>query len=179
MAVQVWIQDALEVAVPVLALVGVVVGVRLTRSAEERQWLRDSRLRAYSAYLLACNTYDVSSRQLEESLKGGIGERAEQIAAREDALRAIRDVVTCQESVLLLGTQPVQVACANATEAVFVRNERGRQLLAGKTPADAVDGGIALIDAMEALRESVRSELALYRRRFLLRRRPAQKRSQQ
>jgi hypothetical protein len=149
------------------------VGVWLTSAGQERQWMRDSRLQAYSAYLLACNNYNVSSRQLEASLQIGGGERQEQVSARDDTLRAIREVVTCQEAVLLLGTQPVQAACGNATKAVFVRNERASQLLAGKTVA--ADGGRALRDAVEAFRESVRSELASRRRRLRLKPRPGQR----
>lgn len=156
-AAALWLQIITIVLAPVLALAGVGVGARLTNSGEERQWLRDSRIQAYSAYLLACNTYDVASRQLEESLEAR--QRADQVSARDEALRAIKDVITCQESVLLLGSPAIQLACKAATDAVYARNEDSRRLLEGGAAGHSADHGQALRGAVEMFREAVRSEL--------------------
>jgi hypothetical protein len=80
-SVPLWLQIVTIVLAPLLALAGVGVGARMSRAAADLQWLRNSRLQAYSAFLLACNSYDVASRQLAESLK--VGDREEQPVARE------------------------------------------------------------------------------------------------
>lgn len=152
-----WVQVVTILVAPVLALIGVGIGAHLTNSSQERQWLRDSRLQAYSAYLLACNAYAVSSRQLEGSLKAG--QHADQEVAREGALRSIRDVITCQESVLVLGSSEVQAACMTTTKAVFARNEGVRRLLKGRVSGDSEDLDGALQKAIGMFRDTVRSEL--------------------
>lgn len=152
-----WLQIATIAVSPVLALAGVGVGVKLTNSGEQRQWLRDARLQAYTAFLLACNTYDISSRQLEESLKSGA--RADQVSARDEALRSLGDVITCQERVLLLGSRDVQRDCAAATDAVYARNENVRRMLAGSTSGNPSDQGADLRSAVEIFRATVRSEV--------------------
>jgi hypothetical protein len=155
-SVPLWLQIITIVVAPLLALMGVGLGVRLSRTAEERQWLRGSRLRSYKRYLLACNRYDVASQQLEASLAAG--QRTDQEAARDAAMRAIRAVITRQESVLLLGSGDVRQACATATGAIFTRNDHARKLLEGQ-PADASDQGQDLRRAIDAFREAVRAEL--------------------
>jgi hypothetical protein len=152
-----WVQLVALILVPGLALIGVGVGARLSRSGEERQWLRDTRLRAYSSYLLACNSYDVSVRQLEQSLRAGQGQ--EQKAAREAALKAIRDVLSSQESVLLLGSAEVQAGCVAATKAVFAMNESTRRLIEGADDSNWPDAGLSLQRAVHSFREAVRPEL--------------------
>lgn len=142
---------------PVLALVGVGLGAWLARSDQERQWLRDSRLQAYSAYLAACNSYDVASRQLQAALKAG--HNADGRAARDSAMIAIRDVAIRQESVLLLGSPDVQRACTSTTDALYLGNESNSRLLQGKSDAGDSGDGQALRQAIEAFRTAVRSEL--------------------
>jgi hypothetical protein len=157
-SVPLWLQIITIVVAPLLALAGVGLGVRLSRTAEDRQWLRDSRLRSYKRYLLACNKYEVASHQLEASLAAG--QRADQAAARDAALRAIGEVIARQESVLLLGSSEVRQACTAVTDAVYARNEQARRLLEGTPSADASDQGQELRRAIDALREAVRAELA-------------------
>lgn len=142
---------------PVLALVGVGLGARLARSDQERQWLRDSRLQAYSAYLAACNSYDVASRQLQAALKAG--HNADGRSARDTAMVAIRDVAIRQESVLLLGSPDVQRACTSTTDALYRGNESNSRLLEGRPAAGDSGDGQALRQAIEAFRAAVRSEL--------------------
>jgi hypothetical protein len=156
-SVPLWLQVITIVVAPVLALAGVGLGVRLSRAVEQRQWLRDSRLRSYKRYLVACNKYEVASQQLQASFAAG--QRADQAAARELALRAIRKVVTLQESVLLLGSPDVRQACTTATGAVFARNEQARQLIESQQLNNAFDQGQDLRRAIDAFREAVRAEL--------------------
>jgi hypothetical protein len=157
-----WVQIVAIIVSPVLALIGVGVGARMSRSGEERKWLRDARLRAYTAYLSACNSYDVAARQLGQSLRTGPGQ--DQSAARADALRAIRDVLTCQESVLLLGSAQVQAGCAAATKAVYAMNDSTRRLIEGADDGGWPDAGEGLRQAVQSFREAVRSELLSQRR---------------
>ena len=152
-----WLQIVAILLSPGLALIGVGVGARMSRSGEERQWLRDARLRAYTAYLSACNSYDVAARQLGQSLRAGQGK--EQAAARDDAMAAIRDVLTCQESVLLLGSAEVQAGCAAATKAIYGMNDSTRRLIEGTSDGDWADADLALRQAVQSFREAVRSEL--------------------
>jgi hypothetical protein len=152
-----WIQVIAILLSPLLALVGVGLGARLTTSGQERQWLRDSRLQVYSAYLLACNAYAVASRLLEGSMLAG--HRADQEAARDEAQRAIKDVITCQESVLVLGSSSAQAACTATTSTVFARNEVIRNLLQGNAAGNSGDLDEALQKAIGTFRDAVRSEL--------------------
>jgi hypothetical protein len=151
-----WIQVGTVVIAPMVALVGVGIGARLTRSGEEIHWLRDARLKAYTVYLLACNSYDVAARQLEQSLRHGHYE--EQTASREAALKAIREVLAYRESVLLLGSSDVRARCQDVTDAVYAQNESTRRLIEG---ADDDREGPAreLSTAIESFRAAVRAEL--------------------
>jgi hypothetical protein len=156
-SVPLWLQVITILVAPSLALVGVGLGVRLSRTAEDRQWLRDSRLRSYKRYMLACNKCEVAYQQLEGSLVAG--QRTDQAAARDTALQAIKKVITSQEPVLLLGSPDVRQACAAVTSAVFARNEQARKLLEGQSMADVSDQGQGLRHAIDAFREAVRTEL--------------------
>ena len=154
-SVPLWLQVVTIVMAPVLAFIGVGVGARLSRSGEELQWLRNSRLQVYSSFLLACNSYDVAARQLAGSLSSG--DRDKQLASREDALQAIRDVITYQENVLLLGSPSVQGACKAAVAAIYAANADVGRLIAGTE--DESYTGQALREAVTSFREAVRSEL--------------------
>jgi len=157
-AVPFWLQIVTIVLAPVLALAGVGFGARLTRSGEEMQWLRNSRLQAYNSFLLACNSYDVAARQLTESLKSG--DRTEQSASREAALGAIRDVITRRESVLLLGSPRVQAECRATVDAIYTANDRmGKLISRTDNRDDGSDIGQALREAVTSFREAVRSDM--------------------
>jgi hypothetical protein len=154
-----WFQFAAIALSPVLALAGVGVGARLSRSGEQRRWLRDERLRAGSAYLASCNSYDIAVRQLEQALRSG--HRDDQAALREQALKAIGDVITEQETVLLMSSPDVQARCAAVTDAVYAKNEAVRRLLEGPGADDSAwaEASRSLQQAMEALREAIRTEV--------------------
>ena len=150
-AVPFWLQIVTIVLAPVLALAGVAFGAGLSRSGEEMQWLRNSRLQAYNSFLLACNSYDIAAGRLTESRR--LGDRGTQSASREDALRAMRDVITYRESVLLLGSPGVQASCKVTVTAINAVNERVGMLISGTNDVT----GRSDIDKM--LREAVTSEL--------------------
>lgn len=152
-----WFQVFAVLVAPVLTLVGVGYGVRLSRKVEQRQWLRDSRLDSYTRYLRACNNYDVAWHQLEASIAAG--QRADQVTAREAAMRAIERVISRQEPVLLLATPDVRQACVGVTSAVFARNDQARMLLERQPSAAASNNGPDLRRAIDAFREAVRTEL--------------------
>ncbi len=152
-----WLQIITILVAPLLSLIGVGLGVRLSRSAEQRQWLRDSRLQSYRRYLVACNSYEVASDLLKASLAAG--QRGDQAVARDAALRAIKSVVARREPVLLLGSPAVTQACKSATEAVFARNDQARRLLEGEPLADATEWREGLSRAIEVFRDAVRAEL--------------------
>jgi hypothetical protein len=134
----------------------------MSRSGEERQWLRDARLRSYTAYLSACNSYDVAARQLGQSLR--VGQGKDQSQARDDALKAIRDALTCQETVLLLGSAEVQAGCAAATKAIYAMNDSMRRLIEGTDDGDLPNADLALRQGVQSFREAARSELLSQRR---------------
>jgi hypothetical protein len=160
-----WLQIVTIVLAPVLALAGVGFGARLTRSGEEMQWLRNSRLQAYNSFLLACNSYDVAIRRLTESLRSG--DRGQQSTSREDALGAIRDVITHQESVLLLGSPRVRAQCEATVTAIYAANDRMQKLISRTSRLDdGSDTGQALRAAVTSFREAVRSDLAPRRARL-------------
>jgi len=157
-----WLQIVTIVLAPVLALAE--VGARLTRSGEEMQWLRNSRLQAYNSFLLACNSYDVAIRRLTESLRSG--DRGQQSTSR-DALGAIRDVITHQESVLLLGSPRVRAQCEATVTAIYAANDRMQKLISRTSRLDdGSDTGQALRAAVTSFREAVRSDLAPRRARL-------------
>jgi hypothetical protein len=156
-SVPLWLQIFAVVVAPAGALAGVGYGVRLNRRAEERQWLRDSRIDSYTRYLRACNNYDMAWHQLEASIAAG--QRTDQVAARAAAMRAATKVVSRQEPVLLLATADVRQACIGVTSAVFAQNDRARMLLERQPLAAASDKGPGLRPAIDAFREAVRTEL--------------------
>jgi hypothetical protein len=154
-----WFQFVAITLSPVLALAGVGVGARLSRSGEQRRWLRDERLRAGSAYLASCNSYDITVRQLEQALRSGY--RDDQTALREQAIKTIGDVITEQETVLLMSSQDVRDKCAAVTNAVYAKNEAARRLIEGAGAGDNAwaEASRSLQQAMDALRDAIRTEV--------------------